>query len=68
MNTQHDGALVKNPPFPRNYADTFLHIESGQGVYLKDSEGKTYLDFGSGISVNALGYGRKIWRKSQPTR
>ena len=29
----------------------------GEGVYLVDSEGKRYLDFVSGIAVNALGYG-----------
>jgi predicted acetylornithine/succinylornithine family transaminase len=29
----------------------------GEGVYLIDSEGKRYLDFVSGIAVNALGYG-----------
>lgn len=31
-------------------------IESGDGVYLKDENGKTYLDFVAGIAVNALGY------------
>ena len=51
-------AVIKNPPFPKNYADTFLQIDSGDGVYLKDTSGKSYLDFGSGIAVNALGYGR----------
>ena len=29
----------------------------GRGVYLWDSKGKKYLDFLSGIGVNALGYG-----------
>jgi predicted acetylornithine/succinylornithine family transaminase len=29
----------------------------GEGVYLIDGEGKRYLDFVSGIAVNALGYG-----------
>ena len=29
----------------------------GEGVYLYDAEGKKYLDFVSGIAVNALGYG-----------
>lgn len=28
----------------------------GEGCTLYDSEGKSYLDFGSGIAVNALGY------------
>ena len=30
---------------------------SGEGVYLVDADGKRYLDFVSGIAVNALGYG-----------
>lgn len=32
-------------------------FESGEGVYLKDTDGKKYLDFCSGIGVFALGYG-----------
>lgn len=31
-------------------------MEHGEGVYLYDTEGKKYLDFGAGIAVNALGY------------
>lgn len=52
-------AIIKNPPFPGNYAPTFLVIDSGEGVWVKDIKGKSYLDFGAGIAVNALGYGRK---------
>lgn len=33
-----------------------LVIESGEGVYLKDSDGNRYLDFGAGIAVCGLGY------------
>jgi acetylornithine/N-succinyldiaminopimelate aminotransferase len=32
-------------------------IERGEGVYLIDTEGRRYLDYVSGIAVNALGYG-----------
>jgi len=35
----------------------------GRGVYLYDSEGKRYLDFLSGIGVNALGYGHPAIKK-----
>jgi acetylornithine/N-succinyldiaminopimelate aminotransferase len=35
----------------------------GRGVYLWDSTGKRYLDFLSGIGVNALGYGHPAIRK-----
>lgn len=31
-------------------------VESGNGVYVKDTDGKTYLDFAAGIAVYALGY------------
>jgi acetylornithine/N-succinyldiaminopimelate aminotransferase len=34
-----------------------LLLERGKGVHLYDCEGKKYLDFVSGIGVNALGYG-----------
>jgi acetylornithine/N-succinyldiaminopimelate aminotransferase len=35
----------------------------GRGVYLYDSNGKRYLDFLSGIGVNALGYGHPAIKK-----
>ena len=31
-------------------------FESGQGVYLKDTDGKEYLDFAAGIAVMAVSY------------
>ena len=36
-------------------------FESGSGVTLKDTDGKEYLDFGSGIGVYALGYGNEAY-------
>lgn len=36
-------------------------FEKGDGVYLYDTEGKQYLDFGSGIGVFALGYNYKAY-------
>ncbi len=32
-------------------------IDRGKGVFLYDTDGKKYLDFGAGIGVSALGYG-----------
>lgn len=52
-------ATAVNPPFAKNYANEFLVLESGEGCYLEDVKGNKYLDFGSGISVNSLGYGRE---------
>ena len=39
-----------------NYKRAPGHFVGGEGVYLVDSDGKRYLDFVSGIAVNALGY------------
>lgn len=35
-------------------------LERGEGMHLFDTEGTKYLDFVSGLSVNALGYGNKM--------
>src|SRR5687767_10737378 len=40
----------------RSYARYPLTIERGQDCYFWDSEGRRYLDFITGIGVNALGY------------
>jgi len=34
-----------------------LEIARGEGVFVYDADGRAYLDFVSGIAVNALGYG-----------
>lgn len=56
--------IVNKPSFPKNYADNFLQIDHGEGCRLFDTGGKSYLDFGSGIAVNALGYGREDLAKT----
>ena len=38
------------------YKRAAIELVRGSGVYLYDAEGKSYLDFGSGIAVNSLGY------------
>ncbi|MDC7224667.1 MAG: aminotransferase class III-fold pyridoxal phosphate-dependent enzyme [Spirochaetales bacterium] len=52
-------SIVKNPPYPRNYASEFLLLDHGEGIYLYDGDGNRYRDFAAGIAVNALGYGRE---------
>jgi len=49
---------VKDPSdlFVPTYARTGSPIVKGRGVYVWDAAGKKYLDFGSGIAVNALGH------------
>ncbi|MGA1293275.1 MAG: acetylornithine transaminase [Candidatus Nanopelagicales bacterium] len=39
-----------------NYSSPNIQIVQGEGLYLKDSNGNIYLDFLSGIAVNALGH------------
>jgi len=41
-----------------------IALASGSGVTLKDSDGKEYLDFGSGIGVFALGYGDEAFNRA----
>lgn len=36
----------------------------GKGAHLVDSDGKEYIDMGSGIAVNAFGVGDEIWKKA----
>jgi len=44
-------------PLLGNYKRAPAEFVDGEGVYLIDADGKRYLDFVSGIAVNALGYG-----------
>lgn len=39
-------------------------LDHGEGVYLYDTEGKKYLDFGGGIAVCALGYGNEEFNQA----
>ena len=57
-----DAEAVQPPP-PRGNRDAVLptykralEMVRGEGVYLYDADGNRYLDFVSGIAVNALGY------------
>ncbi|MDE5547435.1 MAG: aspartate aminotransferase family protein, partial [Clostridia bacterium] len=49
-------------------AETFarfpIAFESGEGATLKDTEGKEYIDFGSGIAVNAFGVNDTEWKNA----
>ena len=52
-------ATVSSAPDPvlYTYKRAPMEIVRGEGVYLVDDSGRRYLDFVSGIAVNALGYG-----------
>lgn len=43
-------------------------LVSGQGAVAVDDTGKTYIDFGSGIGVNALGYCENGWLQAVMTQ
>ncbi|MDA0997137.1 MAG: aspartate aminotransferase family protein [Proteobacteria bacterium] len=44
------------PAVMPTYARYDIAFEKGEGVYLWDSKGRRYLDFGAGIAVNSLGH------------
>jgi predicted acetylornithine/succinylornithine family transaminase len=59
MNTKKIDSLFV-PVFSREGVP-FTH---GKGSYLFDLDGKSYLDFGTGIAVNALGHGHPALQKA----
>lgn len=59
MNTKQINALFV-PTYSRNGSP----IISGKGSYLFDANNRAFLDFGSGIAVNALGYGHPALEKA----
>jgi acetylornithine/N-succinyldiaminopimelate aminotransferase len=51
--------MIHKSAIPKQFGTDFLVLKEGKGIFLFDAAGKKYIDFGSGIAVNALGYGRK---------
>ena len=45
-----------NAPLYPTYARYDIAFERGEGAYLFDADGRRYLDFATGIAVNALGH------------
>jgi acetylornithine/N-succinyldiaminopimelate aminotransferase len=46
------------------YARFDVAFVRGEGATLFDDEGKSYIDMGSGIAVNVLGYGNAAWTQA----
>ena len=46
------------------YARFPIELVSGKGSYLYDSEGKQYIDMGTGIGVSVFGVGDAEWVKA----
>lgn len=55
---KRNGAIVSDHPLPGAFTPELLVLREGHGSRVTDVAGKEYLDFGAGIAVNALGYGR----------
>jgi acetylornithine/N-succinyldiaminopimelate aminotransferase len=53
---EHPSAAHAADALMYTYKRAPVQLERGEGVYLIDTDGKRYLDFVSGIAVNALGY------------
>jgi acetylornithine/N-succinyldiaminopimelate aminotransferase len=49
-------ALAMIAPVLPTYARADISFERGEGAWLTSTDGKKYLDFGSGVAVNALGH------------
>lgn len=57
--TENDKKYVAN-----TYARFPVELVSGKGAILKDSNGKEYIDLGSGIAVNIFGVADDEWQKA----
>lgn len=55
---------IENKYLAKTYGRTPVTFTIGKGDILVDDNGKNYIDFGSGIAVNGLGYGNKKWVKA----
>ncbi len=55
---------LENEYIAPTYARFDVAFVRGEGATLYDDEGKAYIDMGSGIAVNALGYGNKAWEQA----
>jgi predicted acetylornithine/succinylornithine family transaminase len=51
-----DAVQLEKQSLMQTYARTPLVIERGKGCWVWDTKGRKYLDFVSGLGVNALGY------------
>lgn len=55
---------LDNAYLTENYARFPVAFTNGKGATLTDAEGKRYIDFGSGISVNIFGVNDEEWKNA----
>ena len=56
--------ILNDAYLAENYARFPVAIDHGEGATLYDTEGKSYIDFGSGISVNIFGANDVQWKEA----
>lgn len=64
MNTKNKDIQLADATLLHTYNRFPVVLERGEGVYLYDTDGKKYLDFGAGIAVCSLGYGHPTYTKA----
>mgnify|MGYP003377155211 FL=1 len=52
----------------QSYGRTPILLTKGKGVEVEDDNGKKYIDFTSGIGVNALGFCPENWANAVTTQ
>lgn len=63
MNFQEIQALDRGAVMP-TYGRFAVALDHGKGAVATDTQGKEYIDFGSGIGVNSLGFAYPAWVKA----
>ena len=63
MNFQEIQALDRGVVMP-TYGRFAVALDHGKGAVATDTQGKEYIDFGSGIGVNSLGFAYPAWVKA----
>lgn len=58
-----DSANLYHQYVAKNYANAAITLVQGKGTRVWDAHGKSYLDFASGIAVNAVGHAHPLWVK-----
>jgi acetylornithine/N-succinyldiaminopimelate aminotransferase len=61
--TSDDTAALYARYVAHNYSTSAISLVRGEGTWVWDSNGKKYLDFASGIAVNAIGHAHPTWVK-----
>jgi acetylornithine/succinyldiaminopimelate/putrescine aminotransferase len=62
LNSDHSEKIYSQM-LAKNYAAAAITLVKGKGTRVWDAHGKSYLDFASGIAVNAIGHAHPVWIK-----